>query len=283
MLFERVLVKNYTTFKIGGYVKYFSQPKTLDELIYIVNLARDKNLSIIPITNGSDIIFPDYEIDAIVIKLDGFKGINVFDDIIEIMAGEGLSKIAVYLEKFGLSGFEYLYGIPGKIGGAVAKNAGAYGIEIKDLIIKAYIVSWEGEVLELSKDELNLRYRDSDLLKYGILYKAIFKLKRDKPSNIIKRRKEFSERRKRTQPYGVPTAGCMFKNPANNSAGKLIESVKLKGYKIGDVVISNKHANFFINVGDGKAEDVLKLMEIAKKRVYESYGILLEEEVVIIR
>ncbi len=283
MLFEKVLIKNHTTFKIGGYVKYFARPKTLDELIYIVKLARDKNLNIIPITNGSDIIFPDYEINALVIKLDKMKGINVFDDVVEVMAGEGLPKIAVYLEKFGLSGFEYLYGIPGKIGGAVAKNAGAYGVEIKDLITKAYVISWEGNVLELTKDELNLRYRDTDLLKYGILYKALFKLKKDDPNNIIRRRKEFSERRKQTQPYGVPTAGCMFKNPANNSAGKLIESVGLKGYKVGDVVISNKHANFFINVGDGKAEDVLKLMEIAKKRVYENYGILLEEEVVIIR
>jgi len=120
-------------------------------------------------------------------------------------------------------------------------------------------------------------------LKYGILYKAVFKLKKDNPENIRKRREEFSEIRKKTQPYGIPTAGCMFKNPNGNSAGKLIESVGLKGYRIGDIKISEKHANFFINLGNGKAEDVLKLMEIAKKRVYEEYGIVLEEEVVIIR
>ncbi|MEO0143318.1 MAG: UDP-N-acetylmuramate dehydrogenase [candidate division WOR-3 bacterium] len=284
MLFEKVLIKNHTTFKIGGYVKYFAQPESIEDIIYIVKLAKDKDLKIIPITNGSDIIFPDYEINAIVIKLDKMKGIDIIDeDVVEIMAGEGLAKIAIYLENLGLSGFEYLYGIPGKIGGSVCKNAGAYGIEIKDLLLKAFVVSWDGELLELKNEELNLRYRESDLLKYGILYKAQFKLKKDNPDIIRKRRLEFSERRKRTQPYGVQTAGCMFKNPNNMSAGKLIESVGLKGYRVGDVIISEKHANFFINLGDGKAEDVLKLMEIARKRVYEEYGIMLEEEVVVIR
>lgn len=283
MLFQNELLKNHTTFKIGGYVKFFSKPKSLKELVYVVKLSKDKNLRIIPISNGSDIIFPDYELNAIVIKLDELKGININDDIVEIFSGEGLPKIAIYLENYGLSGFEHLYGIPGKIGGAVCKNAGAYGVEIKNLLLKAFVVNWEGELIELNSSELNLRYRESDLLKYGILYKAVFKLKKDNPENIRRRREEFSEIRKKTQPYGIPTAGCMFKNPNGNSAGKLIESVGLKGYRIGDIKISEKHANFFINLGDGKAEDVLKLMEIAKKRVYEEYGIVLEEEVVIIR
>lgn len=283
MIFQNELIKNHTTIKIGGCVKYFSQPETLNELIYIVKLAKDKNLKIVPISNGSDIIFADYELDIMVIKLDKLKGIKIYDDNVEIMAGEGLPKIAIYLENLGLSGFEYLYGIPGKIGGAVSKNAGAYGMEIKDLLIKAYVVSWNGELMELEKDKLNLRYRDSSLLEYGILYKALFKLKKDRPENIRLRRESLSERRKSTQPYGVFTAGCMFKNPNGHSAGKLIESVGLKGYKIGDVIISDKHANFFINLGDGKFDDVIELMDIAKRRVYENYGILLEEEVVIVR
>ncbi|MEO0202197.1 MAG: UDP-N-acetylmuramate dehydrogenase [candidate division WOR-3 bacterium] len=284
MFLENVLIKNHTTFKIGGYVKYFSQPQKVEDIIHIVKLSKDKNLRIIPITNGSDIIFPDYELNAIVIKLDRLKGINfVSDNIVEIMSGESLPKIAIYLENFGLSGFEYLYGIPGKIGGSVCKNAGAYGIEIKDLLLKAFVISWDGELLEIKNEELNLRYRDSDLLKYGILYKAQFKLRKDKPENIKERRLKFSERRKETQPYGIQTAGCMFKNPNGKSAGKLIESVGLKGYRIGDIVISQKHANFFINLGNGRAEDVLRLIEIAKNRVYERYGIMLEEEVVIIR
>ncbi|MCS7245702.1 MAG: UDP-N-acetylmuramate dehydrogenase [candidate division WOR-3 bacterium] len=283
MIFQGELIKNHTTIKIGGYVKYFSQPKTLDELIYIVKLARDKDLKIIPISNGSDIIFADYDLDIVVIKLDKLKGIEVYDDLVEIMVGEGLPRVAIYLEDLGLSGFEYLYGIPGKIGGAISKNAGAYGMEIKDLLLKAYIVSWDGELIELGKDKLNLRYRDSDVLKYGVLYKALFKLRKDSPESIKLRRESLSERRKLTQPYGVFTAGCMFKNPNGYSAGRLIESVGLKGYKIGDVVISNKHANFFINLGDGKFDDVMKLMDMAKERVYENYGILLEEEVVIVR
>ncbi|MCX7948046.1 MAG: UDP-N-acetylmuramate dehydrogenase [candidate division WOR-3 bacterium] len=283
MIFQGELIKNHTTIKIGGYVKYFSQPKTLNELIYIVKLARDKDLKIIPISNGSDIIFADYDLDIVVIKLDKLKGIEVYDDLVEIMVGEGLPRVAIYLEDLGLSGFEYLYGIPGKIGGAISKNAGAYGMEIKDLLLKAYIVSWDGELIELGKDKLNLRYRDSDVLKYGVLYKALFKLRKDSPESIKLRRESLSERRKLTQPYGVFTAGCMFKNPNGYSAGRLIESVGLKGYKIGDVVISNKHANFFINLGDGKFDDVMKLMDMAKERVYENYGILLEEEVVIVR
>lgn len=219
-----------------------------------------------------------------VIRLDGIRGVERADeDVIMAYAGESIPSLAILAEQWGLSGFEYLFGVPGRIGGAIAKNAGAYGLEIKDILQEVELVTWEGDVVRMSPREIAIRYRESDVLKYGVVYRAWFRLRKDSPESIRQRREDFSKKRMRTQPYGVATAGCMFKNPPGHSAGKLLDMVGMKGERRGDVMISRKHANFFINLGEGKSEDVIYLVELARKRVFEEFGVKLEEEVIILR
>ncbi len=281
---EYIPLKEHTTIRIGGPARYFSRPLNIEEIKYSLQFAKEKGSKIYLITGGSDIVFPDRGFDGMVMRLDRIKGIErISEDEVLIYAGESLPNIAITLEKWGLSGFEYLFGVPGRIGGAIAKNAGAYGIEIKELLTFVDIITWDGELRRFSPEELSIRYRESDVLKFGIVYRAGFRLKNDSPENIRKRRIELSEKRKKTQPYGVPTAGCMFKNPPGKSAGKLLDSVGMKGERKGDIIISDKHANFFINLGNGRSEDVIYLIELARKRVFEEYGIKLEEEVIILR
>lgn len=281
---ENIPLKEHTTIRIGGPAKFFSQPSNLEELRYSLQFALDRGLKIYVISGGSDIVFPDRGFDGLVMRLDRLRGIErISEDEVMIYAGESLPNAAITLERWGLSGFEYLFGIPGRIGGAIAKNAGAYGVEIKDFITAIDILTWDGEIRRFSPEELNIRYRESDVLRFGIVYRAIFKLKQDTPEFIRERRNLLSERRKKTQPYGVATAGCMFKNPPGRSAGKLLDSVGMKGERRGDIMVSEKHANFFINLGDGRSEDVIYLLEMARRRVFEEYGINLQEEVIVLK
>jgi len=277
-------LRNHTTIKIGGPARYFARPSSLNELKTALAFARDRGLPVYVISGGSDIVFPDRGFDGLVIRMDRLKGVERADeDVIMAYAGESIPSLAILAEQWGLSGFEYLFGIPGRIGGAVAKNAGAYGVEIKDILEEVEVVTWDGEVVRMSPGDIAIRYRESDVLRYGVVYRAWFRLRKDSPENIRRRREELSSRRMKTQPYGVATAGCMFKNPEGHSAGKLLDMAGMKGERKGDVMVSEKHANFFINLGEGRSEDVLYLLELAKKRVYEKFGIRLEEEVIILR
>ncbi len=277
-------LRNHTTIRIGGPARYFARPSNIEELKTALAFSRDRGIPVYVISGGSDIVFPDRGFEGLVIRMDRLKGVErVDEDRIVAHAGESIPSLAILAEQWGLSGFEYLFGVPGRIGGAVAKNAGAYGLEVKDILEEVEIVTWEGEVVRMGPEDIAIRYRESDVLKYGVVYRAWFRLRKDSPEAIRRRREEFSSRRMKTQPYGVATAGCMFKNPDGHSAGRLLDMVGMKGERKGDVMVSEKHANFFINLGDGRSEDVLYLLELAKKRVYEEFGIRLEEEVIILR
>ncbi len=277
-------LRNHTTIRIGGPARYFARPSSLKELKDALAFAADKGIPVYVISGGSDIVFPDRGFDGLVIRMDRLKGVErVGEDLVMAHAGESIPSLAILTEQWGLSGFEYLFGVPGRIGGAVAKNAGAYGLEISDLLEEVEVITWEGEAVRMGPEDIAIRYRESDVLRYGVVYRAWFRLKKDSPQAIRERREEFSSRRMRTQPYGVATAGCMFKNPEGHSAGKLLDMAGMKGERRGDVMVSEKHANFFINLGEGRSEDVLYLIDLAKKRVYEEFGIMLEEEVIILR
>ncbi len=277
-------LRNHTTIRIGGPARYFARPSTLDELKTAIAFAMDRGIPVYVISGGSDIVFPDRGFDGLVIRMDRIRGVERVDgNLVMAHAGESIPSLAILAEQWGLSGFEYLFGVPGRIGGAVAKNAGAYGLEIGDILEEVEIVTWEGKLVRMGPEDIAIRYRESDVLKYGIVYRAWFRLRHDSPQIIRRRREEFSSRRMSTQPYGVATAGCMFKNPEGHSAGKLLDMAGMKGERRGDVMVSEKHANFFINLGEGRSEDVLYLVDLAKKRVYEEFGIRLEEEVIILR
>jgi UDP-N-acetylenolpyruvoylglucosamine reductase len=271
----------YTTLRLGGPARYLIDCYTVEDVKGAIKFALDRNLPILPLGAGSDVLVSDRGFNGIVIRLMNLKGHKFDDNYAYLMAGEPLPKIANLTANMGLSGFEYLVGVPGTVGGGIAKNAGAHGHDIAEILEEVYVVNSEGEILTLRPRDINLRYRESDLLKFGIAVEGKFKLKYEDPNVIKERIKEFTDYREKTQPWKTKTAGCMFKNPPGNFAGKLIEEAGLKGFRIGGVKVSEKHANFFENLG-GTADDALRLIEFVRKRVYEVFKIELEVEIVII-
>ncbi len=280
-ILEDVPLSLYTTFRLGGPAKYLIECYNVEDVRNAIRFALDKSLPVLPLGAGSDILVSDKGFNGVVIRLMNLRGYRIVDDVGYFMAGEPLPKVANLTAEMGLSGFEYLVGIPGTIGGGIAKNAGAHGKEIAEILEEVYIVNYEGEVQTFSPKDINIRYRESDLLKFGIAVEGKFKLRYEDPKVIKERIKEFTDYREKTQPWKTKTAGCMFKNPPGSYAGKLIEEAGLKGFRIGGVKVSEKHANFFENLG-GTADDALRLIEFVRKRVYEVFKVELEVEIVIV-
>ncbi len=272
----------YTTFRLGGPARYFLNARTVEDVIDGVKFALARDLKILPLGAGSDVLIPDSGFDGLVIRLVGLRGTKVEGNRAYLKAGEPLPAVARAMADRGLSGFEYVVGVPGTVGGGVAKNAGAHGREIKDILKEAYVVDGEGYVRTFKRDDLNLTYRASSLPDVGILVEAAFVLEEDDPEAIRERMEEFLSYRERSQPWTERTAGCMFKNPPGDHAGRLIDLAGLKGFRVGGVKVSEKHANFFINEG-GTADDAIRLIEYVRERVREVFGIELEVEIEIVR
>ncbi len=279
---ENVPLAPYTTFRLGGPARYFLDAQTVEDVVEGIRFARERNLRVLPLGAGSDVLVSDAGYDGVVIRLLRLRGKRINGTYVYAMAGEPLPKLARELAEEGLSGFEYLVGVPGTVGGGVAKNAGAHGGEIKDILEEAYVVDEEGEIKVVGGDSLSLSYRTSALPDMGILVEAKFSLTEDDPRRILGKMEEFIRYREKTQPWKEKTAGCMFKNPPGGYAGKLIEEAGLKGFRIGGVRVSEKHANFFINEG-GTADDAIRLIDHVRERVFKVFGIELEVEIEIVR
>lgn len=278
---ENVPLSLYTTFRLGGPARYLIECYNIEDVKNAIKFALDKNLPILPLGAGSDILVSDKGFSGVVIRLAHLRGQRFQGEEVYLMAGEPLPKIAKITADKGFSGFEYLAGIPGTVGGGIAKNAGAHGHDISEILKEVYIVNLGGEIITLGPKDIGFRYRESDVLKYGIVVEGRFTLKEEDPSTIKERLNRFLKYREDTQPWKTRTAGCMFKNPPGNYAGKLIEEAGLKGFRIGGVKVSEKHANFFENIG-GTADDALRLIEFVQKRVYEVFKIELEVEIVLV-
>lgn len=279
---ENVPLAPYTTFRLGGPARYFLNARTVEDVVEGIKFAADRGLRVLPLGAGSDILIPDSGFDGLVIRLVNLRGARANGNLVYLKAGEPLPRVARELAEKGLSGFEYVVGVPGTVGGGVAKNAGAHGGEIKDILVEAYVIDSEGNVNTLRKDDLGLAYRSSDLPRKGILVEALFKLREDDPEVIRRRIEEFLSYREARQPWTERTAGCMFKNPPGDYAGRLIDLAGLKGFRIGGVRVSEKHANFFVNEG-GTADDAIRLIEYVRDRVREVFGVELEVEIEIVR
>jgi UDP-N-acetylmuramate dehydrogenase len=253
---KNVSLKNYTTFKIGGPAKYFFEAKKKEDLIGAVIAAKKMKLPFFIFGGGSNILVSD----------EGFKGLVI--------------KYGQPLSLYVFNGLEWAVGIPGTIQGAVWGNAGAFGKSMKDVVKEVEVFDLKNKKIKILKNkDCKFGYRDSIFKqnKNLIILSAKIKSKKSNP----KKMKEYLNYRKKTQPLNLPSAGSIFKNPKGFSAGELIEGCGLKGKRIGNVKISEKHANFIVNLGGGKAKDVMKLINLAKKKVKEKFGITLEEEVVI--
>jgi UDP-N-acetylmuramate dehydrogenase len=276
---------NHTTMKIGGPADILIEPSSIDNLKIAVDTIKDSGIKWTVIGRGSNLLVSDNGIEGAVIKL----GSGLDELVIEgtkVLAGGGLSLVnfAITISRKGLSGLEFAGGIPGSIGGAVYMNAGAHGSDISQILEKAYVLFEDGSLEWLSNEEMKFSYRTSVLQKErpGIVVAAVFQLKEGNREEIVAELQKNKDYRKETQPYNYPSCGSVFRNPLPNYAGNLIEKSGLKGHRIGGAQISELHANFIVNTGNAKAEDVLGLIQHVKDTVMELHGVKMETEVEII-
>ena len=281
LIFENIPINKHTTMGVGGTVRYYSEPESLEELSYLLKWSQDRGIPFFILGGGSDVIFADKEFLLLVINMGNFRQLEFEDTGVSSGAGVNLNRLIRECAIRGLSGLESLYGIPGTVGGAVSKNAGAYGAEIKDTIKSAKIMNHDGNLQIFMRDELGLSYRESNF--EGVLIEVSFSFEEKSPDKIQDKMQYVIKKRNLTQPRGK-TSGCIFKNPEPGlSAGYLLDKAGLKGFKIGGAMFSNIHANFIVNTGNATADDIFNLIDEGKRRVYEKFGVKLEEEVVIIK
>jgi len=275
-------LKNHTTFKIGGPAKFFLEPKGPNDLQLLLNLVKRYNLPIFLIGRGSNLLISDKGINGVVLRLNAayFKKLSYRNNYLNVGSGVSLSKLVLFAKDRNLSGAEFLAGIPGTVGGAVAMNAGIAkdNRSIQDLVENVTVMDYSGNIKVLNKKDIRFRYRTSSLSRYIIL-SVLIKLKRKNREQIRDKIKAYLKYRKLTQDLSKPSAGCIFKNPAGHSAGRLIDLCGLKGKRIGDTGVSRKHANFILNLGKGSAGDVCKLMDLIRESVKNKFNINLIPEV----
>lgn len=273
-------VAPYTSFRIGGKCKYLVKPTNFTHVKEVVTLLKDNKVDFYFIGNGSNILVSDNGYDGAIVLLSGLTNITVENNKIECDAGVSLAKLCNVAMEHGLTGLEFAFGIPGTVGGAVYMNAGAYGGEIKDVITSCTYLDENGEFQTVYRDEMELSYRHSLFTdtKRCIL-SASFVLQKGNKSETKEKMDDYMARRISKQPLEYPSAGSTFKRPKGNYASALIEQCGLKGYRVGDAMVSTKHSGFVINVGHATCEDVLKLVDHVKKVVYEQTGYELECEI----
>ena len=276
---ENVCMKEYNTWKIGGSAQYFFEPSNLDDLKKF--LENSSNIDIIFLGNGSNVLIRDGGINGCVVSLKNTlnnytsnkKGKYIFE------AGFSCMKIAQITAKDNYGGLEFLCGIPGSLGGALAMNAGCYGGNIWDYVNKVIMINKNGNLVTKSKREFKYGYRNLELEDNNFFIGATFNLQENQLKNSLDIIKEYLKDRRSKQPTGLPSCGSVFKNPENYHAANLIESSGLKNYKIGKAYISDKHANFIITEPSASSSDVEDLIEFIQKTVFENKNIFLETEV----
>ncbi|MDD4980408.1 MAG: UDP-N-acetylmuramate dehydrogenase [Candidatus Omnitrophica bacterium] len=287
-------LKRHTTFKIGGKARFFVEPEDTDDLKLLLSLRNKIPLYVIG--KGSNILASDKGTSGIVLRLSApaFKKLSCCGKYLEAGSGVLLTKALLFAGGHGLSGMEFLAGIPGTLGGALAMNAGisekipnpksqipnrkTKTRSIGDLVEDVIVMDYNGNIKALPKKDIKFSYRESGLAKYIIL-SARLKLARGNKTKIQERIKKYINYRKGTQDLTGPSAGCVFRNPEGDSAGRLMDLCGLKGRRVEDACISSKHANFILNLGDGKAGDVLKLMDLARRKVKDRFNIILKPEI----
>lgn len=285
-IFYQEPMKKHTTFQIGGPAEYFILVEKIEELKEILQLAKQNEISVTVIGNGSNILVLDSGIKGItlMIKIEKieFQENHKLTELI-VGAGEKLGKLAQIAKKQKLTGLEELSGIPGTIGGAVKMNAGAHGKEMKDLVKKVKCFDYEGKEKIFSKEELEFGYRTSIFkTKKYIMTEVVLELKKGKEEEIKAKMEEYATYRKEKQPIEFPSAGSTFKRGKDFITAKLIEEAGLKGCRIGDAEISTKHSGFIINKGNATAKDVLDLVKRVQDTIYEKFQKRIELEIEII-
>ena len=282
---ERVLLsesmKRHTTFRIGGPADYFLMPQSEKEAVDAVAVCREERVPYSIVVNGSNLLVSDSGYRGVVIQLyKEMSRVQVEGTHIYAQAGASLAKIAAAAMEAGLAGFEFAAGIPGTLGGACVMNAGAYGGEMKDVLVNVTVLDESGSIKKLVGSELELGYRTSIIAKKGyIVLNAEIELKRGNLDEIRCLMNELRDKRVSKQPLEYPSAGSTFKRPEGYFAGKLIQDAGLRGFRVGDAMVSEKHCGFVINAGEATAAEVDSLMKQVSERVQAQFGVALEPEV----
>jgi UDP-N-acetylenolpyruvoylglucosamine reductase len=273
----------HTTLRVGGPADVYVEPASEADLAGVVKFCRERSLPFFVIGRGSNLLVRDGGFRGVVISLAHahFSRIEVAGGRLYCGAGAKLKNVAVEARRHGLSGMEFLEGIPGSVGGALRMNAGAMGGATFDVVESVRLMALDGAVRELKPGEMAVEYRGCAVLKNHIALEAVFKGRPDSQESIIQRMSAFSRKRWGSQP-AAPSAGCLFKNPPAIPAGKLIDELGLKGTRVGGAVVSAEHGNFIVNEGSATARDILELIAILQRRAKDERGIELHTEVEII-
>ena len=278
-------MSKHTSFKIGGPAEILIRVKTAEELKAILKFSKEKDVPLTIIGNGSNILVSDEGIKGIVakIEIDTFE-INENTTKLKVGSGVKLAFIAQKCLKQEIAGFEFASGIPGTIGGAIRMNAGAHGKEMKDVVVTIAYMDRNGEIHTIQNAEAKFEYRDSLFAdKDYIILEVEMELEKGNKDEIQAKMTEYATYRKEKQPIEYPSAGSTFKRGTDFITAKLIDECGLKGYQIGGAQISEKHAGFIINKENATAEDVIKLMEYTKERVYKKFEKIIEPEIEILK
>src|SRR4030043_2285750 len=259
----------FTSIKLGGPAECLLFPKDVNELKKVIRFARRKKIPLLILGKGTNLVVRDKGVRGWVINLtQGMEKIKIDGEVVEAEAGLPLQRLVQSSIQKGLTGLEPFFGIPGTVGGGLAMNAGAWGAELKDVLLSMTLMKEDGGIVERRRSKLRFSYRRLVFPPSWIILKGRFQLRGGEKDKILERVKSFSEMRKKKQPLEYPSAGSIFKNPKEGPAGKWIEEAGLKGFRIGQAVVSDPHANFIINLGKAKAEEVIRLIEWGEKKIY---------------
>ena len=277
-------LKDYTTWGIGGPADVLVKVKNEDQLKQLLIFNNKNNIKTTVIGLGSNLLITDKGIRGCVLVLaDNYDDIKLNGTELTVLAGTSLNKAAKYSIAHGLTGMEEISGIPGSVGGAVSMNAGAYGKEIKDVCISVKAFDLAGNEYNFTNDQMNFSYRHSKIFDQDLIVSsATFNLQNDDKNEAMEKYEDYTNRRETKQPLDKKSAGSTFKRPEGSYASKLIDECGLRGYRIGDCQVSEKHCGFIINRGDATSAEMLAFIEEVAKIVYDKTGFTLEREVKLI-
>jgi UDP-N-acetylmuramate dehydrogenase len=279
-------MSRHTTFKIGGAAQFLVKPESSEQIQKAVVCFKEEQIPYVVIGNGSNLLVSDNGIRGVVVVMgENFSGYEFMPlqngkMRVRVQAGMMLGKLGNILAAKELAGFEFASGIPGSVGGAVLMNAGAYGGEIKDILVSATLMNEKGELTEFDNEQMKFGYRESIAMHEKLfVIEAVFELQKGSKEDIHAKMKDLAARRREKQPLEYPSAGSTFKRPEGHFAGRLIEDAGLKGFSVGGAKVSEKHAGFVINTGDATAADVVALTDEISKKVRDMYNVELELEI----
>lgn len=284
-------MSRHTSFRIGGPADFFVVPLDREDLSNLIRELKAKGLPFFILGGGTNLLVRDGGVRGVVVSMErlvgieserSYRSIGGTFSVLRAEAGAPLPRLLAFTVEKSLTGLEFATGIPGTVGGAICMNAGTAKGEIGDVVDSVTMLTPDGVPVTKNREDMEFGYRTSNVPKGYVVVEARLVLRSDNREKIKLRIHEIMEARKKTQPLGFPNAGSIFKNPLDESAGRLIDTAGLKGMTIGGAQISDRHANFIINKGNATARDVLALMEAVQEKVLEVHGIRLEPEIKVI-